>query len=191
MSCKEIHFLCCSVICILLYIKMCSPKSVPKSSQREFLEGSVPKQVSRSECLEASVSKRVLKASSQSKFSKRVLKASSQSEFSKRVLKTSSQSEFSKRVLEASSQSKFSKSILEAILKASSRSLSILMCCCSSTQEDSLPSACLRGLVRHLKKEPTETVALCFGYPKTPCLRADGKLSSRADEPAIALVQEK
>jgi hypothetical protein len=30
----------------------------------------------------------------------------------------------------------------------------------------------------------TETVALCFGYPKTPCLRADGKLSSRADEQA-------
>jgi hypothetical protein len=35
--------------------------------------------------------------------------------------------------------------------------------CCSSTQEDSLPSACLRGLARHFKTEPTETVALCFG----------------------------
>jgi hypothetical protein len=34
--------------------------------------------------------------------------------------------------------------------------------CCSSTQEDSLPSACLRGLTRHLKTEPTETVALCL-----------------------------
>jgi hypothetical protein len=25
----------------------------------------------------------------------------------------------------------------------------------------------------------TETVALCFGYPKTPCLQAEGKLSSK------------
>jgi hypothetical protein len=54
--------------------------------------------------------------------------------------------------------------------------------CCSSTQDDSLPSACLRGLARHFKTEPTETVALCFGYPKTPCLRAEGKLSSSIDE---------
>jgi hypothetical protein len=34
-------------------------------------------------------------------------------------------------------------------------------------------SACLRGLIvrglaRHFKTEPTVTVALCFGYPKTP-----------------------
>jgi hypothetical protein len=37
-------------------------------------------------------------------------------------------------------------------------------------------SACLRGLARHFKTEPTETVALCFGYPKTLCLRAECKL---------------
>jgi hypothetical protein len=36
--------------------------------------------------------------------------------------------------------------------------------CCSSTQEDSFTSACLRGLARHFKTEPTETVALCFGH---------------------------
>jgi hypothetical protein len=54
--------------------------------------------------------------------------------------------------------------------------------CCSSTPEDSLPSAFLRGLARHFKTEYTETVALCFGYPKTPCLRAEDKLSSSVDE---------
>jgi hypothetical protein len=54
--------------------------------------------------------------------------------------------------------------------------------CCSSTQEDSSPSACLRGLARHFKTEPTETVELCFGYPKTPCRRAEGKLSTSVDE---------
>jgi hypothetical protein len=63
--------------------------------------------------------------------------------------------------------------------------LTPLKMCCSSTQEDSLPSACLRGLARHFKTEPTETVALCFGYPKTPCLRAEGKLSSSVDEQHI------
>jgi hypothetical protein len=57
--------------------------------------------------------------------------------------------------------------------------------CCSSNQEDSLLSACLCGLAGHLKKEPTETIALCFGYPKTPCLRAEGKLSSSVDEQHI------
>jgi hypothetical protein len=45
-----------------------------------------------------------------------------------------------------------------------------------------LPSACLRGLARHFKTEPTETVALCFGYPKTPSRRAKGKLSTVVDE---------
>jgi hypothetical protein len=60
--------------------------------------------------------------------------------------------------------------------------------CCSSTQEDSLPSACLRGLARHFKTDPTETVALCFGYPKTRCLRAEGKLSSSVDEQHIRKV---
>jgi hypothetical protein len=25
------------------------------------------------------------------------------------------------------------------------------------------------GLARHFKTDPTETVALCFGYAKTPC----------------------
>jgi hypothetical protein len=69
----------------------------------------------------------------------------------------------------------------------SNRNVNIAMAhlCCSSTQEDSLPSACLRGMARHLKTEPTETVALCFGYPKTPCLRAEGKLSSSVDEQHI------
>jgi hypothetical protein len=37
----------------------------------------------------------------------------------------------------------------------------------------------------HFKTETTETVALCFGYPKTPCLRAEGKLSSSVDEQHI------
>jgi hypothetical protein len=40
-----------------------------------------------------------------------------------------------------------------------------------SAHEDSLPWTCLRGLARHFKTDPTETVALCSGYPKTPCLR--------------------
>jgi hypothetical protein len=44
------------------------------------------------------------------------------------------------------------------------------------------------GLARHFKTDPTETVALCFGYPKTPCLRANGKLSFCADEQAISEV---
>jgi hypothetical protein len=30
-----------------------------------------------------------------------------------------------------------------------------------------LMTACLCDLARHFKTEPTETVALCFGYPKT------------------------
>jgi hypothetical protein len=46
--------------------------------------------------------------------------------------------------------------------------------CCSSTKEDSSPSGCLCALARHFKTEPTETVALCFGFPKTPCRRAEG-----------------
>jgi hypothetical protein len=54
--------------------------------------------------------------------------------------------------------------------------------CCSSTQKDSLSLACLHGLARHFITEPTEIVALCFGYPKTPCLWAEGKLSSSVDE---------
>jgi hypothetical protein len=35
---------------------------------------------------------------------------------------------------------------------------------CSSTQEDSLPLVCLRGLARHFKTEPTETAL--FWIPK-------------------------
>jgi hypothetical protein len=35
------------------------------------------------------------------------------------------------------------------------------------------------GLACHFKTDPTETITLCFGYPKTPCLRAEGKLSSK------------
>jgi hypothetical protein len=48
----------------------------------------------------------------------------------------------------------------------SQTSTTVYCACCSSTQEDSSPSACLRGLARHFKTEPTETLALCFGYPK-------------------------
>jgi hypothetical protein len=48
-----------------------------------------------------------------------------------------------------------------------------------STQKDSLPSTC------HFKTEPTETVALCFGYTKTLCLQAEGNLSSSVDEQHI------
>jgi hypothetical protein len=43
----------------------------------------------------------------------------------------------------------------------------------------------LRELARHLKTDRKETVALWFGYTKTPCLRAGDMLSSRADEQAI------
>jgi hypothetical protein len=57
--------------------------------------------------------------------------------------------------------------------------------CCSSSQVDSSPSACLRGLARHFKTEPTETVALCFGYPKTLSRRAEGNLSTSVDEQHI------
>jgi hypothetical protein len=39
----------------------------------------------------------------------------------------------------------------------------------------SFPSACLRGLARHFKTEPTETVTLCFEY-----IRAEGKLLLQA-----------
>jgi hypothetical protein len=46
------------------------------------------------------------------------------------------------------------------------------MSCSSATQEHAL------DLARHFKTDPTETVALCFGYAKTPCLRAEDKLSS-------------
>jgi hypothetical protein len=35
-----------------------------------------------------------------------------------------------------------------------------------------------KALARHSKTDPTDTVALCFGYPETQCLRAVGKLSS-------------
>jgi hypothetical protein len=62
----------------------------------------------------------------------------------------------------------------------------VLVWCCSSTQEDSSPSACLRGLARHFKTEPTETVALCFGNPKTTCRRSEGKLSTSVDEQHIS-----
>jgi hypothetical protein len=64
----------------------------------------------------------------------------------------------------------------------------ITFMCCSSTQEDGSPSACLRGLARHFKTEPTETVALCFGYPKTPCRPAEGKLSTSVDEQHVSQI---
>jgi hypothetical protein len=48
------------------------------------------------------------------------------------------------------------------------------LCCSSARQRHAFD----RGLARHFKTDPTETVALCFGYVKTPCLRAEGKLSS-------------
>jgi hypothetical protein len=73
------------------------------------------------------------------------------------------------------------------LFSVSAFKLAILVCC-SSAREDSLPRVCLRGLARHFKTDHTETVALCFGYPKTPCLRVEGKLSSRADEQAISLL---
>jgi hypothetical protein len=41
-----------------------------------------------------------------------------------------------------------------------------------STQEDSSPSPCLRGLARHFKTEPSETAAL-FWIPKDTGLRAE------------------
>jgi hypothetical protein len=41
------------------------------------------------------------------------------------------------------------------------------------------------GLARHYKTDPTDTVALCFGYPKTPCLQAEARQAVfRADEQA-------
>jgi hypothetical protein len=46
--------------------------------------------------------------------------------------------------------------------------------CCSSTRYWHGFKRRHYGLVRHFKTDPTETVALCFEYPKTPCLRADG-----------------
>jgi hypothetical protein len=65
---------------------------------------------------------------------------------------------------------------------ASSRRLILLAC--SYAREDSLSLTCLRELARNFKTDPTDTVALCFLYPKTPCLQAEEKLSSRADEQA-------
>jgi hypothetical protein len=44
---------------------------------------------------------------------------------------------------------------------------------CSSTTSSAKLTALLRDMARHFKTEPSETVALCFGYPKTPCLRAN------------------
>jgi hypothetical protein len=39
---------------------------------------------------------------------------------------------------------------------------------------------------RHFKTDSTETVALCFGYPKTPCLRADGScLPEQMNRPIV------
>jgi hypothetical protein len=35
------------------------------------------------------------------------------------------------------------------------------------------------GLARHFKTDPTNTVALCFGYAKTLCWRADDKQMNR------------
>jgi hypothetical protein len=42
---------------------------------------------------------------------------------------------------------------------------------CSSTMSSSQLTACLRDLVGHFKTDPTETVALSFGCPKTQYLR--------------------
>jgi hypothetical protein len=66
---------------------------------------------------------------------------------------------------------------------------------CSSTTSSAQLTACLRdparnvktdqratvnvekyglsNLARHFKTDLTETVTLCFGYPKTPCFRAN------------------
>jgi hypothetical protein len=42
------------------------------------------------------------------------------------------------------------------------------------------------GLARHFKTDPTETVALCFRYPKTPCLWADGScLPEQVNRPLV------
>jgi hypothetical protein len=58
------------------------------------------------------------------------------------------------------------------------RTLRVLLCVVHLLRK----TACLRGLARHFKTEPTETVALCFVYPKTLCLPAEGKLCSSVDE---------
>jgi hypothetical protein len=47
------------------------------------------------------------------------------------------------------------------------------MCCSSARQRHAFDRRHC-GLARHLKTDPTETMGLCFVYPKTPCLRADG-----------------
>jgi hypothetical protein len=62
-------------------------------------------------------------------------------------------------------------------------STSIYMCCSSARQRHAFDRRHC-GLARHFKTDPTETVALCFGYAKwkriwylsskTPCWRADG-----------------
>jgi hypothetical protein len=41
--------------------------------------------------------------------------------------------------------------------------------CCSSARQNHAFDRRHCGLARHFKTDPTETVALCFGYAKTPC----------------------
>jgi hypothetical protein len=55
----------------------------------------------------------------------------------------------------------------------------LFLLCCSSARCRHTFDRRHCGLVCHFKTDPTETVGLCFGYPKTPCLRAEGKLSSK------------
>jgi hypothetical protein len=43
-----------------------------------------------------------------------------------------------------------------------------LVCCSSARQSHALDRRHC-GLARHFKTDPSETVALCFGYAKTPC----------------------
>jgi hypothetical protein len=47
----------------------------------------------------------------------------------------------------------------------------LLLLLCSSTTFSAQLTACLRDQARHFKTDPTGTVALCVGYPKTPRLR--------------------
>jgi hypothetical protein len=70
----------------------------------------------------------------------------------------------------------------EAIARKRKGCVTYVLFICSGRQLALSVSSLLR---RHFKTDPTETVTLCFGYPNTPCLQAEGKLSSRADEQAI------
>jgi hypothetical protein len=58
-------------------------------------------------------------------------------------------------------------------------------CLPAKTRFCHLDEQAIGGLARHFKTEPTETVALCFGCPKTPCRRTECKLLSSVDEQHI------